>query len=773
MSKVYKSDRLSFTQLLLALLALCMSSMIAAVIVASLLVDPMRHFLRWVTAFLLISLSIFGAAGYLIVSRFVGKSGIPADLHLEEHDRTLTRTPAAVRSRQGAGDEQFRAVAETASDGIISADQNGNIIYWNKAAERIFGYATSEVGGQSLALLMPARFREAHRAGIKRIVSTGESHVIGKVIELAGLKKDGSEFPLELSLSTWTTTDGRGFTGIIRDITQRKQVERRLNAEHTVARLLAESPTLSEATPKILQAICESLDWEMGAFWSVDQETGVIHCREIWHSPSSNMARFAAFTRQSAFPRGTGLPGRVWASGEPIWIPDVVKEDNFPRLPVAAEEGLHAAFGFPIRGPGSVLGVMEFFSRRIQQPDDHLLQMLSAIGSQIGQFMERKRAEEGINALKEYVQMILDSVPDPIVILNEDAQVQYINGASNKAFNLQQSDMRGPTLFDLLNADDVTREQLETEMSHYVGSPQETAVRSPEHQAEVSLLRDPLAPPAIIADPHRRKEIKLGHRTYHYTCFPVAAHSDEGQLMGLVLRDTTEESSLQDQLIQAEKLAGIALLTSGLGHELNNPLYSVLGFGEAILDEPDPTVMKEYAKTIVEEAKRMGGIIKDLTGRSRVESGHLRVEVDVNEQLDHALGLTGLEQSEEKIQVKKNYAAVSKIWANPLELRQVFVNVIDNAVRAMEGKGRLELSTHMDQDVLTVRIRDSGPGIPAAYVSKIFDPFFTTKNQGEGTGLGLTIAHRIITKHGGQIRVETEERGTTFIIMFPLAETAR
>ena len=773
MSKVYKSDRLSFTQLLLALLALCMSSMIAAVIVASLLVDPMRHFLRWVTAFLLISLSIFGAAGYLIVSRFVGKSGIPADLHLEEHDRTLTRTPAAVRSRQGAGDEQFRAVAETASDGIISADQNGNIIYWNKAAERIFGYATSEVGGQSLALLMPARFREAHRAGIKRIVSTGESHVIGKVIELAGLKKDGSEFPLELSLSTWTTTEGRGFTGIIRDITERKQVERRLNAEHTVARLLAESPTLSEATPKILQAICESLDWEMGAFWSVDQETGVIHCREIWHSPSSNMAKFAAFTRQSAFPRGTGLPGRVWASGEPIWIPDVVKEDNFPRLPVAAEEGLHAAFGFPIRGPGSVLGVMEFFSRRIQQPDDHLLQMLSAIGSQIGQFMERKRAEEGINALKEYVQMILDSVPDPIVILNEDAQVQYINGASNKAFNLQQSDMRGPTLFDLLNADDVTREQLETEMSHYVGSPQETAVRSPEHQAEVSLLRDPLAPPAIIADPHRRKEIKLGHRTYHYTCFPVAAHSDEGQLMGLVLRDTTEESSLQDQLIQAEKLAGIALLTSGLGHELNNPLYSVLGFGEAILDEPDPTVMKEYAKTIVEEAKRMGGIIKDLTGRSRVESGHLRVEVDVNEQLDHALGLTGLEQSEEKIQVKKNYAAVSKIWANPLELRQVFVNVIDNAVRAMEGKGRLELSTHMDQDVLTVRIRDSGPGIPAAYVSKIFDPFFTTKNQGEGTGLGLTIAHRIITKHGGQIRVETEERGTTFIIMFPLAETAR
>ncbi|TLY20709.1 MAG: PAS domain S-box protein [Nitrospirae bacterium] len=770
MSNVDKSERLSFTQLLLALLALCVTSIIAAVIVASVVVDPLQHFLRWAAAFFLIALSIFGAAGYVIVSRFLGKSGIPADVHLEERDRSLPRIPLAVRLRQGDGDEQFRAVAETASDGIISADQNGNIIYWNKAAERIFGYSASEVGGQSLAFLMPARFRDAHRAGIKRIVSTGESHVIGKVIELAGLKKDGSEFPLELSLSTWTTTEGRGFTGIIRDITQRKQVERRMNAEHTVARLLAESPTLSEATPKILQAICESLDWEMGAFWSVDQEAGVIRCGEIWHSPSSNLARFAVVSKQTAFPHGTGLPGRVWASGEPIWIPDVLKDDNFPRLPVASKEGLHAAFGFPIRRLGSVLGVMEFFSHKIQHTDDNLLQMLSAIGSQIGQFMERKRAEERVKALKEYVQMILDSVPDPIVILNEDAQVQYINGASNKAFNLHEADLRGPTLFDLLQADDVTREQLETEMSHYVESPQETAVVSPGHPAEVSLLRDPLAPPAIIRDPHPRKEIKFGHRTYHYTCFPVAAQSDEGQLMGLVLRDTTEESSLQNQLIQAEKLAGIALLTSGLGHELNNPLYSVLGFGEAILDEPDPTVMKEHAKTIVEEAKRMGGIIKDLTGRSRIEAGDLRVEVDVNEQLDHALGLTGLEQSGAKIQVQKNYAAVSKIWANPLELRQVFVNVIDNAVRAMEGTGRLEVATYMDQDSLAVRIRDSGPGIPAGHVSKIFDPFFTTKKQGEGTGLGLTIAHRIITKHGGQIRVETEQPGgTTFTVMFPRA----
>src|SRR5207253_4022409 len=126
MSNMDKSERLSFTQLLLPLLALSVCSIIAAVIVASLLVDPLEHFLRWVAAFLLIALSIFGAAGYVIMSRFLGKSGISADVHVEGRDRSLPRIPPAVSLRQGDGDEQFRAVAETASDGIISAEQNGN-----------------------------------------------------------------------------------------------------------------------------------------------------------------------------------------------------------------------------------------------------------------------------------------------------------------------------------------------------------------------------------------------------------------------------------------------------------------------------------------------------------------------------------------------------------------------------------------------------------------------------------------------------------------------
>ena len=184
-------------------------------------------------------------------------------------------------------------------------------------------------------------------------------------------------------------------------VEERKQAEQRLAAQYATAQVLAESATLREAAPRILQAICESLDWEHGALWNVDREADRLRCVETWHTPGIGFPRFDALSRQTAFPRGVGLPGRVWASGKPAWIPDVVQDTNFPRAPVAAKEGLHAAFGFPILLGPEVLGIIEFFSREIRQPDEELLKMLSTIGSQLGQFSERRRAEEESGKAKE------------------------------------------------------------------------------------------------------------------------------------------------------------------------------------------------------------------------------------------------------------------------------------------------------------------------------------------------------------------------------------
>jgi PAS domain S-box-containing protein len=185
--------------------------------------------------------------------------------------------------------------------------------------------------------------------------------------------------------------------GTVQDITERKRAEQRLLAQHTVTQMLAEAATLEDVTPKILQAVCECLLWDLGVLWSVDRQAGVLRCVEVWHKAAVEVPQFDAISRASTFMFGIGLPGRVWSSRAPAYIPDVVHDANFPHASIAAGEGLHAAFGFPIMLGGEVLGVIEFFSREIRQPDQDLLHMMATVGSQIGQFIERKRAEEALH----------------------------------------------------------------------------------------------------------------------------------------------------------------------------------------------------------------------------------------------------------------------------------------------------------------------------------------------------------------------------------------
>jgi PAS domain S-box-containing protein len=183
------------------------------------------------------------------------------------------------------------------------------------------------------------------------------------------------------------------FVGAAIDITERRQAEQRLIVQHTITQMLATAATLEEVTPKILQTVCELLSWDVGELWRVDREAGVLRSVEVWHDDSVEVPQFEAACHQHIFKPGVGLPGRVWSSREPAYIPDVVRDTNFPRAPIAAREGLHAAFGFPILLGADVLGVIAFFSREIRQPDQELLDLMATLGSQIGQFIERKRAE--------------------------------------------------------------------------------------------------------------------------------------------------------------------------------------------------------------------------------------------------------------------------------------------------------------------------------------------------------------------------------------------
>ncbi|MGH8473212.1 MAG: GAF domain-containing protein, partial [Gammaproteobacteria bacterium] len=169
---------------------------------------------------------------------------------------------------------------------------------------------------------------------------------------------------------------------------------RRQAAQHAATRVLAESETLGRAMPAILKAICDSLGWHWSALWTVDREKGVLRCGDIWHASTVQLADFSAMSQGMTFAPGVGLPGRVWANGQSAWIPDVQEDPNFPRLPAARKVGLHGAFCFPIPAAGGLIGVMEFLSVEIAEPDPALLAMMDAIGTQIGQFVERTLAHE-------------------------------------------------------------------------------------------------------------------------------------------------------------------------------------------------------------------------------------------------------------------------------------------------------------------------------------------------------------------------------------------
>jgi PAS domain S-box-containing protein len=188
----------------------------------------------------------------------------------------------------------------------------------------------------------------------------------------------------------------RRMFGMIQDITERKRAEQHLVAQYGVTRILAEVATVEEATPKILQALCECLGWDLGTLWRLDQEAGVLRCAQMWRKPSVEATQFEAATRASTFRPGRGLPGQVWVSRAPACMPDVVHDPTFLHAHIAAREGLHAAFAFPILLGSEVLGVIDFVSRESRQPDPDLLDMMASVGSQIGQFIERKRAEESL-----------------------------------------------------------------------------------------------------------------------------------------------------------------------------------------------------------------------------------------------------------------------------------------------------------------------------------------------------------------------------------------
>ncbi|MDR3620676.1 MAG: PAS domain S-box protein [Paludisphaera borealis] len=351
----------------------------------------------------------------------------------------------------------LKSVLDSMGDGVIVVDQQAKIMVFNPAAERLLGHAAEDMPlaewspqygcyRPDMTTPFPSEELPLARAMRGESIDHGEvfikhaGDVQGRLLSVIGrpLKDESGQM--------------RGGVVVFHDITERKRAEQRLAMQHALTRGLAESDTLEEAASKVLAVICETLGWSVGALWWVDVEQGVLRCSNLWRSPSSQVDEFAALSRRITFAPGAGLPGRVWASGQTAWIPDVTQDANFPRAPVAVREGLHAAFGFPIVIGNYVLGVVEAFSGEILQPDDALLQMLAAVGSQIGQFMKRKHAEEEVLQERFLLRSLMDTVPDSIYFKDAEGRFIRINNSLAARFGLSDpAEAVGKSDFDFLD----------------------------------------------------------------------------------------------------------------------------------------------------------------------------------------------------------------------------------------------------------------------------------------------------------------------------------
>ncbi len=320
---------------------------------------------------------------------------------------------------QEAEHRKLALIVARTDNAVVLTDAHGQIEWVNEGFVRITGYTMEEVRGKKPGRLLQGPETDANTVQfIRERLSRGE----GFSQEILNYGKHGQRYWLAIEVQPIRDELGRitNFMAIETDITRRKLAERRLAMQYAVSRILAECDTVAEAMQRICRAVCDNLAWCVGATWNLDREAGRLRCMATYNTPQVRAPVFIADSLQRQFAPGQGLPGRVWASGQPVWVRDVVADPNFPRAPLAAQENLHGAFGFAIRAGSEAWGVMEFFSHRIEEPDEELLQMFGALGHQIGQFIVRQQAEEDLRKAKEAAESANRAKSDFLAMMSHE-----------------------------------------------------------------------------------------------------------------------------------------------------------------------------------------------------------------------------------------------------------------------------------------------------------------------------------------------------------------
>jgi PAS domain S-box-containing protein len=627
----------------------------------------------------------------------------------EEHE-VLARverqvTVSKVRMALRESEAKFRSVMESAIDAIISADQEGNIRSWNSAATALFGFIESEVIGQPIELIIPERFRKDHQEGIARVSSGGPNHVIGKTVELAAIRKDGTEFPVELSLATWFLDDKRYFTGIIRDISERKQAEQKFRS----------------VTESAIDAII-----------SADHEGNIIS----WNNAAT---RILGHTPEEAIGRRLE-----------IIIPERFHELHRNGMKRVTEGGESRVIGrtvelFACTRSGEEVPIELSLSTWTVRKDRYYTGIIRDI-------RERKQAEETLrmseqalrastNELKKKNDVLqrtlnqLHETQDQLIIQEKMASLGKLSAGmahelNNPASAAQRSADRMKMMFHKLQNVHIRLSELKLK---------------PEQLQKVKELD-------VLASERAAKPVQLD----------ALARSD---------REAEMEAWLEKQGIEGVWELAPALVS------LEYDETELQSLADYFNGDQFPVLIEWISCTFTIQSLlseiglgtgRIAEIVKALKTYTYMDQAPVQ-NVDVHEGLDNTLIILH-NKLKKGITVHREYGEnLPLIQANGGELNQVWTNIIDNAIDAMEGHGILKLRSRQEDSWFIVEIEDNGSGIPKELLSKIFDPFFTTKPPGQGTGLGLNISRNIIVqKHKGRIDVSSDRGKTCFTVQLPI-----
>ena len=404
-----------------------------------------------------------------------------------------------------------------------------------------------------------------------------------------------------------------------------------------------------------------------------------------------------------------------------------------------------AAAAVPLRSHGTVIGTLVITDPRegVFVPED--IRLLSTLATHAAVVIANARFFEMVRRAKEQWETAFDALSEGIAVVDDEGRVQRSNRALASLLGMPLQNVVGTPLADaLLGKSNALHELL-------------AATRRGERPAPLVARSEPL-----------RRALRV-----NVARIPGAATE---QSIVVMVEDVTEQQALETQLVQSEKLAAVGQLVSGVAHELNNPLTSIAGLSEFLLEQKELGKKdRGHLQVIQEQAERAGRIVRNLLTFARKGSAE-RVRVDLNDVIRRTLSLTSYDLKLKDISVERELSgALPDVFGDRHGLQQVVLNLLTNAAHAVaenprERSRQITVSTWFDGQV-HLRVADTGPGIADEIVQSVFTPFFTTKEPGKGTGLGLSITYSIVESHGGQLVLEprSPRGGAAFRVDLPPA----